>query len=165
MAVNRWVWIAAGAGAFLVLLIVALIGFGVYYVGHHVHTGPATLAEAQRQFDEIRSHYAGRPPLVEFTGGAESEPVVHREALTNTEANLQSLDVLVWDNRQGRLVRVSIPFWLVRLSNGRFNVSGARLPSEFDGTHLTPAELERYGPGLLLDFEQPGHGRVLALLR
>lgn len=163
MAVKKWVWVAGGAAAFLVLLVVALIGFGVYFVSRHVLSGPASLAEAQHEFDRIRAQYAGRPPLIEFAG-EESEPVVHREALSDSAGHLESLDVLAWDPRHPRLVRISIPFWLVRLSPGRLNISGTE-PVEFRRLHLTAADLERYGPGILLDFEPPHGGRVLAVVR
>ena len=61
--------------------------------------------------------------------------------------------VLVYDAHEGRLVHVDLPFWLLRLvPSGRMSkVSGAGSEFSFESGHITVDDLERHGPGLILD--------------
>jgi hypothetical protein len=163
MSVGKWVWVALAATALLVLIAVGLIGSGVYFVSHQVQSGPSTPAEAQLEFDRVRAQYAGRPSLIELTG-EESEAIVHREAVSDSPVDLEALDLLAWSPEHHRLVRISVPFWLIRLSPGRLNISGAEVP-DFRHMNITAADLERFGRGVILDFEPPGGGHVLAVTR
>ncbi len=163
MAVNKWIWVGAGVGVLVLVLVVGLVGFGVYFVAHHLHTEPSSRAAAQEEFDQLRARCAGRPPLIEL--GDEAAPIVHRESLRGDRVELEALDVLAWEPQHRRLVRVSIPFWAVRLSPDRLNISGAELPVDFRRAQVTAEDLERYGPGVILDFEHPDGARVLAVTR
>jgi hypothetical protein len=73
--------------------------------------------------------------------------------------------VLAWSSHPPRLVRASIPFWLVRLSPGRLNASGVEVPLDVRRLKLTPEDLERYGRGVILDVERPDGARVLVTAR
>ena len=60
---------------------------------------------------------------------------------------------MAYDKHARKLVRVSIPFWLLRMAPSRhvsfLNDSGIDFDS--DRVHLTLEDLERRGPGLILD--------------
>ena len=66
---------------------------------------------------------------------------------------LVSLRVLAYDTRGRKLVHVSIPFWLLRMAPSKrmsfLNDNGIDFDS--DRVHLTLEDLERRGPGLVLD--------------
>jgi hypothetical protein len=61
--------------------------------------------------------------------------------------------VIAYDNRAGKLVNVSIPFWLLRMMPSKnfsfLNDNGIDFDSE--RVHLKLEDLERRGPGLILD--------------
>jgi hypothetical protein len=69
--------------------------------------------------------------------------------------------VLVWDPRENRLVSVAIPFWLLRLKSGPIEFSAYASGWDDDRVDLRPEEIERYGPGIILDTTSPKGERVL----
>ena len=74
---------------------------------------------------------------------------------------LTTLHVLAWDAREGRLARFEIPFWLLRLKATpiRFGTYASGLDEL--KISLTAAEIERYGPGIIMDIEREGRDRAL----
>ena len=79
------------------------------------------------------------------------------------EQRLESIRVLAYDRRAGKLVRVSIPFWLLRVVPSRhfsfLNDNGIEIDS--DRIRLTIEDVERRGPGLLLDTRDRHGSQVL----
>ena len=76
--------------------------------------------------------------------------MIHRR--TGKEAEIHAARVLAFDPRAGKLVRASVPFWLLRMAPSRnlsFHSGGFDFDS--DGMRLTVDDIERAGPGLLLD--------------
>ena len=69
--------------------------------------------------------------------------------------------MLGWDCNDEELVRVTIPFWMIRMKPGDINVSSG------DGNRsvrlsLSADDLEGYGPTLLLDHtDEEGYHLVL----
>jgi hypothetical protein len=68
---------------------------------------------------------------------------------------------MAWDPDDRKLVRVKVPFWVLRLTH-----PGAQLKfgtDEIDLEHLkvTIEDLERHGPGLILDHREPNGSHVL----
>jgi hypothetical protein len=70
----------------------------------------------------------------------------------------------VYDDNDGRLVSMSIPFWLVRRMPGRRlsfpNGTGVSFDSQ-DGVRLNAADLERMGPTLILDQRDDRGAQIL----
>src|SRR5438093_541611 len=89
----------------------------------------------------------------------------HRElfAASRSNAKLESLRVLAYDPRAHKLVRVSIPFWLIRLAPGKhfsfFSDNGIDFDS--DRIRLTADDLERLGPSLIIDQDDRHGAHVL----
>ena len=102
---------------------------------------------------EARARFAGQQPLIEIR--KDDEPLLHRDALRAVPAapKLDTLRVLAYDTRAGKLVHVSIPFWLLRLAPSRHMtfLSDSGIDFDSDRVHITLDDLERRGPGLILD--------------
>jgi hypothetical protein len=118
---------------------------------------------AVRAFDAVRDRFDRAAPLVRLE---ESGPVVtRRPPAAGTRRPLSRLNVLAWDAEDGKLTKATVPFWLVRLKESPLELSAQGLS---DGTGLRigrsvkirVADVERYGPSLLLD-EHHGSDRVL----
>ena len=58
---------------------------------------------------------------------------------------------MAFDPKDGRIVRVDIPFWLLRLKlrGSAIDFNGNRM--ELEDLKLTVEDLERYGPVLVVD--------------
>jgi hypothetical protein len=70
------------------------------------------------------------------------------------------LYVLAFDPDDERIVKVTIPFWLLRLKpRGTIDFNGGRL--ELEDLKLTVEDLERFGPTLIVDHKSMGGERVL----
>ncbi len=66
--------------------------------------------------------------------------------------------MLVYDNHEGRLIHIDVPLWVVRLmpSNRDRSRRGGRMSFggdsfDFESGNLTLDDVERHGPGLVVD--------------
>ena len=63
-----------------------------------------------------------------------------------------------------RLVSLSIPFWLLRLGDDDavdLNFNNLDDEAALHDLDLTVADLDRHGPGLIVDYDAPRDGRIL----
>jgi hypothetical protein len=69
---------------------------------------------------------------------------------------------MAFDRDDGQLVRVTVPFWLLRLApEGKLSSSSDALRGVKGAEHLTVQQLEALGPGLLVDHRDEDGSRVL----
>jgi hypothetical protein len=152
---NRKTWVSVLIASVIIvgILAAAAIGGTAYFIYRHVNTQFTGTDNAQQQFAEARARFHGQQPLIEIR--KDDEPVLHRETIPKSmpAAKLETLRVLAYDTRANKLVRVAIPFWLLRMAPTRhvafMNDAGIDFDSE--RVHLTLEDLERRGPGLILD--------------
>ena len=150
---KTWVSVLIASVIIVGVLAAAAIGGTAFFIYRHVNTQVTSNERADVQFAEARARFAGQRPLLELRHG--DEPVLHREAIPAEmpEAKLETLRVLAYDNREEKLVRVSIPFWLLRLAPTRHVsfLSDTGIDFDSERVRLTLDDLERRGPGLILD--------------
>jgi hypothetical protein len=152
---NRKTWISVLIASVIIVgvLAVAAIGGTAFFIYRHVNTEFTRTESADREFKEARARFAGQLPLIEIR--KDDEPLLHREALRTSQstAKLETLRVLAYDTHEEKLVRVSIPFWLLRLAPSRHMtfLSDSGIDFDSDRVHVTLDDLERRGPGLILD--------------
>src|SRR6185503_1354411 len=153
---NRKTWISVLIASVIIvgILAAAAIGGTAFFIYRHVNTEFTRTENADQQFKEARARFAGQQPLIEIRKD-DDEPVLHREALRAAESSpkLETLRVLAYDTHAEKLVRVSIPFWLLRLAPSRHMtfLSDSGIDFDSDRVHITLDDLERRGPGLILD--------------
>jgi hypothetical protein len=147
-------WIlGVGFGA---LLIVA--GLAAVIVLRNAETVPAAEREANIEFARIRAQFPPRPPLVEIVDPRQGAIRVNRPPASAERRPVRVFNVLAWEAADQKLLRTRAPIWLMRLSLLKLGLT----PGLSGGPwNLTVADVERYGPGLVLDFDRPGGGRVL----
>ncbi len=164
-----WALIIAGIVVLIVVVCVGVLAVAGYFVYRQFafESAPATQVSVEREFTRIHDRFKGQKPLLEMQDG---EPVVAEpdteppaETKPSTRHNIEAVHILVWQPEEGKVFRMNIPFWIVRMSKGKpFHLS--RTMSE-DGEPLrlkvTAADIERRGPGLILDLVRPGRERVL----
>jgi len=152
------------AGVIIVgMLAATVVGGTAYFFYHHINSTFTPRENAEQQFAAARARFAGQTPLIEMRH--DEEPVVHRELVdaSHAPARIESLRVLAYDSRARKLVRVSIPFWLIRLAPGKhFSfLSDNGVDFDSDRVRLSYEDLERLGPGLILDQEDRRGSHVL----
>jgi hypothetical protein len=162
---RTWVSVLIAAVIIIGMLAAAAVGGTAYFFYNHIHTQNAETAAAAKEFEAARGRFAGQQPLIEMRRGDE-EPVLHKELL-KADAPARPLDtlrVLAYDPDDEKLVRISIPMWLLRLAPSTKRMSflsdnGIEFDSE--RVRLTLEDLERRGPGLILDHKDRRGSLVL----
>lgn len=158
---KTWIWIIAGALGVLLAVLIALAGAGVYFVSHHIHTERSTSADALTAFDAALVPFGTRAPLYELDSSEEPRLTRPLGQLPTAARPADSLSLLAWDPETERLVRVSLPFWSLRLGQMKMSVSGAEQRFDLGKLHLDVDELARIGPSLVFDFRGREGVRVL----
>jgi hypothetical protein len=159
--VKAWVWVVLAILAIGVLGVVAMAGVGVYFFSHHIATKTASPANAAHDFEQAKARFANQKPLIELDEhGRYLRSHTNRKPPADAKPP-ESINVLAFDPDDGRIVRVNIPFWLVRMK-----MRGATI--DFNGNHmnledlkLTVEDLERFGPTLIVDHRSSTGERVL----
>ena len=158
---KTWISIVIASIILIGMLAVAVVGGTAYFFSRHIRTEAAESDAAAREFDAARQRFAGQQPLIEIRGP--DDAIVHRERIPAAmpATKLDTLRVLVYDSDAGKLVHVSIPFWLVRLAPSK-NLSFVNSGVDFDSNRmrLSVDDLERRGPGLILDHADRRNSQV-----
>jgi hypothetical protein len=163
--VRTWVWIVVGIAVFCVLALVAVVGGAFFYMSRHIETKSATPAAAAREFEAVRSGFSGQKPLIELDrNGRFVRAHTDRPGPPNAAVPDQ-LRILAFDPSDGRIVQVSVPFWLLRMKagNATIDLNGSKM--DLEDLRLTIHDLERQGPSLIVDHQAPDGDRVLVWSR
>jgi len=158
--IKTWVWVVGGIVAVGILCVIAMAAVGLWFVRSHVDIRPATTAAVTDEFQTIRARFPNQRPLIELDDrGNVFHANTDRPAGTQ---QVQSLNIMAFDPDDEKVVKMDLPFWLVRLKMGgtRFEV-GRGNNIDLANLHLTVEDLERYGPTLILDHKKSDGSRVL----
>ena len=159
-------WIALGTAIALGMVAAALVAGAGFWVYQEFAPAAEFLppADAGRQLDLIRARFPGQQPLIDVTDeDGRSQAHVSGDATPRrAPGSIHAIHVAAFDPRARKLVRFSIPFWLVRLSPGGQVTIGDDVLKDVKGqTRLTVRDIEAFGPGLLIDETRPDGHRVL----
>lgn len=159
--VKTWVWVVVAVVVVGILGVVAMAGVGVWFFSRHIATHEASPAIAARDFDEVKARFAGQKPLIELDERGHflrSNPDRTPQPGAKTP---EELHVMAFDPDDGRIVRVTIPFWLLRLKlgNSTIDFNGNRM--DLEDLRLSVEDLENFGPTLIVDHTERGGDRVL----
>ena len=131
----------------------------VWFFTSALERSPADEATAEARFQELRDRFRSVEPL--FAMGPKGPYLNRQPPATRAAGQLRSLAILGWDCNDSELVRVTIPFWMVRLKPGNINVVSNDQKRSVQ-LSLSAEDLEGYGPTLLLDHtDDEGYHLVL----
>jgi hypothetical protein len=159
MKARRWAPIVFGVTVFIVFIALSAMAVSFVWVRDHLTIEAATDSGADGAFQEVRQRYSDRAPLLEMHGTS-----VARQNPPPTGAprtTLTTLHVLAWDAREERLARFDIPFWFLRLKETPIRFGTYATGLDELKISLTPEEIERYGPGIIVDISREGRDRAL----
>ena len=152
-------WVKATIGGVL-LVVLALVGLGVtgaYFVMRHMETRASGEPEAVRAIDAVKARFGTRPPLIEIADPRRADIRINRSADASS-ARVDTIHIMNWKSDTGELSSTDVPLWLMRFSSVNILSQLGIAPPQF---RLTVADIERYGPGIVVDYAAQGTTRVL----
>ncbi len=165
MAAKKWIWIAVGLLAAALLACGGLVGTLAYFSLRHLNIRKVSVESGEREFDQVRERFAGKAPLIEIDEDAWERPRIHRppaEVEPRPAQPVQTMHVMVWDDRQGNLVRLDLPMWILKLNRrGRSYIFSSDNFGDLERLNLSAEDIERNGPGLILDHRGRRGERIL----
>ena len=158
--IKTWVWVVVAIFAIGVLGVVAIAGTGYYFFTRHFDTKVTSSANASLEFERVKTQFDGQKPLIELD---ERGHFLRANPDRPARADMrrpEQLYVLAFDPDDERIVKVTIPFWLLRLkARGTIDFNGGQL--ELEDLKLSVEDLERFGPTLIVDHKATSGERVL----
>lgn len=138
------------------LLGAGLVGWAVFgaWLWQATEIRKAPPAEALAAAAAVRDRFAGQPPwLARGDDGRFVRATAPGSAATADPppGRPHRLHVLVWRAADRQLLRTEIPFWYLKLKEISIAYLLRRAGVDLAGLGLRPRDLERRGPGLVLD--------------
>lgn len=159
---RRWPIVLAGVAVVVTVLVIALAVAGTLFVRNNVQVAEGTSRErADAAFEAARRPFADTRPLLVM--GDNTRPALAPGAETRRNpGTVSALHILAWDADKGSLATVNVPLWLLAMKPGPI-VFGDYVSDAWktDSVHLDVKDLERYGPGIVLDMTAPDGQHVL----
>ena len=160
---KTWISILIAAVIIVCMLAAAVVGGTMFFIYRHVDARFTSETTAKEEFAAARARFQGQQPLIEIRRN--DEAVLHRDLIQGTprsDRKLAALRVLAYDDAAGKIVHVSIPFWLLRMvpSHNLSFLNDEGIDIDTRRVRLTIEDLERRGPGLILD-QKDRHQQVL----
>jgi len=158
---KTWLWVLVGICAMGLVVLIAAAGAGIYYVTRHVQSAPASSTDALRTFDAVKTSFGDTKPLYELDRTEHPRPTRPLSSLPTSRVPPKDLWVLVWDPDNERVIKLSLPFWMLRLGKQKFSLPHGNAGVELENLDLDLRQLERIGPALVIDYRHPEGARVL----
>jgi hypothetical protein len=154
---RTWVKVTIGGVALLVLALGALAATSAYFVLRHMDKRTGAEPDAVQAIEAVKGRFGPRPPLIQIVDPARGDVRINR-ATDASATPVDTIHVLNWKSDTHELVRADLPLWLMRFSSVNLASQLGIAPDRF---RLTVADVQRYGPGIVVDYGSQGTSRVL----
>jgi hypothetical protein len=154
---RTWVKATLGGVALIAVALVALAATGAYFVLRHMEKRAGSEADAVRAIDTVKARFGSRPPLVEIIDPQRADLRINRPVEASAP-RVDTIHVINWKSDTGELIRTDVPLWLMRFSTLNIASQLGIAPEKF---RLTVGDVERYGPGIVVDYGSQGAFRIL----
>jgi hypothetical protein len=145
---RRWVKVTLGGFALVAVAVMVLAATGAYFVFRHMETRAAAEADAIQAIDAVKARFGARPPLVEVVDPRRADIRINR-AIEPSSTAVDTIHVMNWKSETGELVSTEVPLWLMRFSTLNIASQLGIAPAKFQ---LTVSDIQRYGPGIVVDY-------------
>ena len=145
----------------LVSLACAVGGFIIFggLVWRAVTIEDAAPGKVSAVFAAARTALRTRTPLVDID---EQGHVTRRESVPDrTPQPISRVKAMAYQPRVGRIVRADVPFWFLKLKGPAARLALRDTGVDLERLGITPADLERYGPGIVVDQLSSSGARLL----
>lgn len=157
---RKWIWVVVGVLFVVCVLAIGGLIFAVTFFRQNMTMTPMSEQAAASEFDAILARFPGQQPLIQLVDGR-PEYAPERAARASSTVPLKTMHVVAWDDNEGQLVTFSLPFWLLRLKSGPIQLSAYSQGWDDRGVSFSVEDLEKYGPGLLMDLSEAREGRLI----
>jgi hypothetical protein len=155
---SLWSYLAVGA----VLVLLAVVATGVWFFSSHRRIAYVDSSAADAEFTTLRSRFSNQQPLLDML----TRQARRDGGAAGTTDRPHAVHTVIFDTREGnRLVRMDVPYWFARAFGRRGNLQWLGQLSFLDDTEFDPdqiqlswAEIDRHGPGLIVDYHHPSSG-------
>ncbi len=154
---RAWVKVTIGAGVLAAVAFAALAGTGAYFVLRHMDKRPSGEAEAVQAIEAVKARFGSRPSLVEIVDPRQADIRILRPPEPSS-VPVDTIHIINWQRGKGEMIRADAPLWLMRFSSVNVLSQLGIVPAKF---RLTVSDVERYGPGIIVDYSSQGDFRVL----
>jgi hypothetical protein len=161
MKIPRWAQVLIGIAIVGVFLGIGAIIALTAWVSQNVVVNTSNVQQADDEFEKVRQRFKGQPPLLEMKDGAPHYVGGRAEASPSQPRQLTTLHILAWDANDEKLATVSVPWWFLRLKSGPIRFSSYAAGFDDEGVKLTVEDIEKHGPGIILDATGRHSERVL----
>ncbi len=157
--VKTWIWVVVGVVVLGILGLVSLAAAGLWFAKTHIDVRNVSPLVVAHDFERVRQQFTNQKPLIElddrghFLRANSDRPAGDRRP--------QALNIMAFDPDEGRVVRMDIPFWLLRLKMGGTRIGLGNDSIDLHDLRLTVEDLERFGPTLIVDHKGRAGERVL----
>lgn len=144
-----------------------VVGMGLWFFLSHHESRPVSQQAAEAEFSQLRSRFSTQPPLLDMS----LRQPVDTSTREQSVVPLHTFHTVIFDTRGSqRLVHITVPYWFARLfadRDGEFHWLGQLTfldDTEFDSEAIrfSLAQLERRGPGLIVDYQRLSGGQFIS---
>lgn len=160
MKIPRWAQVLIGIAIVAVFVGIGAVIAVTAYFREHIVVNASSAREVDDAFAKVRQQFNGQPPLIEMRDGVPHYNET-RSPAPPAEQTLHTLHVLAWDPDDEKLATVDIPWWVLRLKSGPIRFSSYASGFDDGGVKLRPEDIERHGPGIIVEMTVRDGGRVL----
>ena len=159
---RTWWQVAIAAIVLLAAAAIVIVGATTFVIYRHIRTETVPPEAAEARVAKARARFGAGQPLVRIDATGEAV-ITGRPDVATASATVATLRAVAYDPGARKLVDVSIPFWLLRLSpNGRISFDAdSGIDFDAERLHLNVSALEALGPGLVLDHTDAAGKKVL----
>jgi hypothetical protein len=158
---RKWIWIIVAVCSVMLIALFVIAGVGVYFVSQNIHASRSSSTDAVRAFEEVRMKFKEQRPLFELDSAHNPRVARSTSDIPTSPNKPEHLWILAWDTDEERLVKVSLPFWLLRMGKRKVDLFNSDSGFDLERLQLDVQELERIGPALVFDFRAKSGERVL----
>lgn len=147
-----FVWVAAIVAATVIglTLTIAIVVF------RSMVAEPSAPAAAAASFDSIRRQFPGREPLIVIGDMRKGQFRINRAPDAPRKA-VDTIRFMTWDPEDQKLVRGEVPAWVAWLRVSPLGIGNLK----FSDLHVTLEDIERYAPGIIVDFKTADGEQIL----
>ena len=157
---RSWIPIVIAVIVLMVMAVAGVVIVGISYFRQSMSVADMSEADAMSEFDKVRSRFSGQQPLIQLVDGR-PEYVPERANQSSAQTTLSTLHVIAYDRDKGQTVTFALPFWLLRMKSGPIRISAYHQGWDDRGVSFRIEDIEKHGPGIIVDATERREGRVL----